>query len=272
MKPKINNEFYDELGERWYADDQHPVALLRAEAKVKVDYILHCLRYEGIAADASILDIGCGAGFIANPLAENGYVVTGADISSSSLDTAGEHADPAWNLTYKVLDAYDLGGLDDRFDVVLLLDVLEHLEYPNLAIREAARVLKPGGLMFFHTFNRGWLSYVFAVKILELLPVDAPKNIHVYPLLIKPGELKSMCTESDLKVQEMVGIRPDFFSTALVKSLWSRKLHPDFKFKLIRSTRLGYLGYCRLVDNAEVRHDKLRSEKSGRPVPKSIGN
>lgn len=79
-KAEINNLFYDDLGERWYNDDEHIIALLRAESKIKIDYVKRVLAEQKVKAGSRILDIGCGAGFISNDLASHGWAVSGTDL------------------------------------------------------------------------------------------------------------------------------------------------------------------------------------------------
>src|SRR4051812_9854272 len=121
MLPPINNSFYDELGERWYQDESHPIALLRAESKLKLRYIRETLSSYPNAKDVSILDIGCGAGLLSIPLAKDGYQVKGIDLSPNSIKTAEEHAEDI-SVTFEVADAYALTDKREQYDVVLMMD------------------------------------------------------------------------------------------------------------------------------------------------------
>ena len=86
--PEINNAFYDDLGHRWFEDDGHAIALLRAEGRLKLAYTHEVLARHGIGPGARVLDVACGGGLIALPLAEAGYRVEGIDLSGSSLEEA----------------------------------------------------------------------------------------------------------------------------------------------------------------------------------------
>jgi len=243
MKSKINNEFYNELGSGWYDKDQHPIAVLKAESVQKLSYIRNIFKRENISAPSLILDIGCGAGFITNPLAQEGYHIKGIDISKNSLEVARERAPKTAQITFEQKDASSLSDPDNTYDAVLMMDFLEHVEEPAKFIAEATRVLKPGGFLVFHTFNRTWMSNLLAVKALEYLMPHSPKHIHVYNLFIKPKELVQMGAKLGLIFKDISGIRPRFFSKAFAWSLFHRRIHPKFSFMLTPSLAVGYLGY-----------------------------
>lgn len=234
---RINNEFYDNLGVDWYHGLDHPVALLRAENRFRAPWIAQKLPFP-----SNILDIGCGAGLISNPLAKSGHQVTGIDLSEQSLATA-RMFDETGKVRYIRANAYSLPFADGEFDAVMAMDVLEHVEEPVLLIAEAARVLKPKGRFFFHTFNRNWLSYLLIIKGVEWCVRNTPKNMHVYPLFIKPDELKELCGDYHLDVEELIGFRPAF-GRPLWKMVFTRRVPLDFSFRFCRSLSTGYCGYA----------------------------
>ena len=238
----INNRFYEELGDRWYDDDRHPIALLRAETKTRLAYIEQVLGGAG-REGARILDLGCGGGLIAIPLAARGYDVKGIDTSENSLAVARRHVPEGVKISFAPDDVYHLREESSAYDVVLMMDLLEHLEDRQAAIAQAGRVLKPGGLLIFHTFNRNVFSYLLALKGVVILCPESPENIHVYRLFITPAELSRLCANAGLRIREFVGIRPRFFTKAFFSTLIKRAVHPDFEFQFTRSTMVGYLGY-----------------------------
>lgn len=237
----INNAFYDDLREDWYSASDHPVALLRAENAVRTPWICSEIEKRFSKKKTSILDVGCGAGLLTNALAIEGHRVTGVDLSASSLQVASRR-DTTRSVDYLEANAYCLPFPNHSFDVVCAMDVLEHVEEPSLLIAEASRVLKSGGIFFFHTFNRNFLSYLFAVKGLEWCFQNSPKHIHVYPLFIKPKELKELCASYQLHVLSFLGLTPKLFSTALLKLLFTRKVPSNFQFQFSKTLRTGYCG------------------------------
>ncbi len=251
----VNNAFYDSLGDRWYDAYDDPVALLRAEGALKNPWVADRIRTSLAGRPGRILDIGCGAGFLANALAEEGHRVSGIDMSRGSLKVARARAAarPASSSTaetsaasgtpaaYRVADAYRLPFRDQTFDAVIALDFLEHVTAPGRVIAEASRVLRPGGLFFFHTFNRNRLAWLVVIKGLEWFVRNTPDHMHVLPLFIKPKELETYCREVGMRQKEITGIRPAL-GPAFWKMLATRRVPRDFKFVLTPSLNISYLG------------------------------
>jgi 2-polyprenyl-6-hydroxyphenyl methylase/3-demethylubiquinone-9 3-methyltransferase len=235
LKNEVDNSIYDNYGDQWYTAVDDPIALLRAENKVKAPWILSRIQKSSL-----ILDVGCGAGFLTNELALAGHKVTGVDMSESSLQVAAQY-DQTKTVTYKLANAYELPFSDESFDVLCAMDFLEHVEDPAKAIQEFARVLKPGGKFFYHTFNRNFVAWLVIIKLVEWLIPKTPKHMHVLRLFIKPKELKIYCELANLKNQEMVGIRPVFSSIPL-SQIFSGKVPPEMRFELTSSLLTSFMG------------------------------
>jgi 2-polyprenyl-6-hydroxyphenyl methylase/3-demethylubiquinone-9 3-methyltransferase len=236
----INNAIYDELGERWYTARDNPVALLRAESRLRAAWVLEELG----GCRLEILDVACGGGLLANPLAQAGHAVTGVDLSQGSLDVARRH-DGTASVCYLAQDARSLGFPDGRFDVVCMMDFLEHIEDREAVIAEAARVLKPGGRFYFHTFNRTPLAWLIAIKGVEWSVKHTPRQMHVYHLFLKPAELADLCARHGLAVEEVRGVRPRVFTWAFLGLLVTARVSDRFQFEFTRSLRVGYCGRAR---------------------------
>ncbi len=243
QKNVINNAFYEELHSGWYTATDHPVALLRAENAVRNPWISQEI-HRRCDARAKVIDIGCGAGFLTNELALQQFEVTGIDISAKSLDVAKEY-DAAKKVNYIVANAYQLPFGNESFDVACAMDVLEHVEDPQRLIQEASRVLKPGGLFFFHTFNRNFLSYLVAIKGVEWFVKNAPQNMHVYELFIKPKELQEMLAKEGLEVDFLTGLVPCFWKSSFWKMLFTAVVPTDFRFAFMNSKLTGYCGIAK---------------------------
>lgn len=236
----INNDFYDELGTDWLHRYDHPIALLRAENRTRAPWIAEEVE-ERLGEKVSFLDIGCGAGFLTNHLARCGHRVTGIDLSEKSLDVA-KASDRTSSVQYLPANAYSLPFAAGSFDAVAALDILEHVEEPHLLIAEASRVLKKGGLFFFHTFNRNLLSYLLVIKGVDLCIRNAPKNMHVYPLFIKPRELEEMLHSYDLEGIDWRGLKPLLLRPSSLKMIVTREVPEDFSFRFCKSLAVGYCG------------------------------
>jgi 2-polyprenyl-6-hydroxyphenyl methylase/3-demethylubiquinone-9 3-methyltransferase len=244
-KQEINNRFYDELGERWYADDEHIIALLRVESKAKLTYVQTILNEHGLKPGARILDVGCGAGFLSNSLAAEGWDVSGIDQSEGSIRVALRHAPQTASPQYQWGDAYHLPYPKKQFDAVLMMDFLEHVDDPARALAEASRVVKDDGLIIFYTFNRTRIAQLLAIKAVEWLARDCPKNFHVWKNFIKPQELRSMFQGLGFDMSPLQGLRPRFLHRPFWSTVWQRRIHPDFQFQYTSDLNLGYLGYAK---------------------------
>jgi 2-polyprenyl-6-hydroxyphenyl methylase / 3-demethylubiquinone-9 3-methyltransferase len=235
----INNEFYNDLSDGWYSDENHPVALLRAENRARIPWIQKEIERR-IGEKKEILDIGCGAGMLANELQLAGHHLTGVDISASSLEIAKKR-DSTKKVRYLEASGYALPFRDESFDVVVATDLLEHVERPEMVIREASRVLRKSGLFFMHTFNRNIVSYLLIIKGVEWFVNRAPKNMHVYKLFIRPKELKIMCRNESLVIDLFQGLVPDPTNRAFWKMLYSGRVQEEFRFRFVKNLLTGYL-------------------------------
>ena len=124
------------------------------------------------------------------------------------------------------------------------MDFLEHLESPEQAIAEAARVLRPSGLFFFHTFNRNFLAWLVIIKGVEWFVRNTPPRLHVLRLFLKPTEVATMCRAHGLGAVELHGMRPRL-GWPFWRMLLTRRVPAKFAFKFARSTRLGFSGCAR---------------------------
>ena len=246
MKPKVNNDYYDHLGEAWYHADDDPIAVLRAEQEAKNPWVEDIINKNFATKDIRIADIGCGGGFLTNYLSVRYKSVFGLDASESSLAVA-KSKDATQKVQYIIGDAYKLPYETASMDVVCAMDFLEHVERPEDVVAECSRILQPGGIFFFHTFNRNVLSWLIVIKFMEWFVPNTPKHLHVLHLFIKPSELKSMMALHELSQQNVVGIGPRF-NWGFLKSIFARKVTPGFGFKVGGPTLLGYMGYSKKVN------------------------
>lgn len=242
--PEINNTIYDQLGERWYTATDDPVALLRAEARLRTSWVLSELHTQFGQSPLAILDVACGGGFLANPLAEAGHAVTGIDLSQDSLEVAQRH-DSTRSVSYLAMDARALSFPDGHFDVVCMMDFLEHLPERDAVIREASRVLKPEGWFIFHTFNRTPLAGLIAIKGVEWFVKNTPRHMHVYSLFLKPSELRELCARHHLTIELVRGVRPRIFTWAFLKLLFTGTVSDQFQFTFTCIQSIGYCGRAR---------------------------
>ena len=243
MKPEVNNEYYNHLGDSWYEADNDPIAVLRAEQKTKNPWVQDKIEKHFDTKDLVIADIGCGGGFLTNYLAKEYSNVSGLDASVSSLEVAKAN-DQTNTVKYIEGDAYQLPFENNSCDVVCAMDFLEHVEDPQKVVDECARILKPNGLFFFHTFNRNFAAWLIVIKFMEWFMPNTPKNLHVLHLFIKPVELEKMMAINNLTPLKWVGLGP-CFNFAFFKSIFKRRVTKDFRFKTSDNLALGYMGYAK---------------------------
>ena len=243
----VNNDVYESLGERWYHACDDPIALLRAESRLRNPWLAQRVVSTLGPGPQRVLDVGCGGGFLSNYLGALGHRVTGLDASSDALQIAGRH-DESGGVQYRKGDALALPFANGSFDVVCAMDFLEHVEQPEQVIAEAARVLAPGGLFFFHTFNRNWLAWLIVIKGVEWFVRNTPRNLHILRLFLKPEQVAGWCEQHGLGLPELSGMRPKL-GLPFWRLLLTRRVGDDFEFELTRSTRLAYVGVARRQAN-----------------------
>lgn len=159
-------------------------------------------------AGKRVVDIGCGGGILSESMAAVGAQVTGIDLSEKALGVARLHLfESGQKVDYRHISAEQLADEQPgAFDVVTCLEMLEHVPDPASTIQACAKLVRPGGDVFFSTLNRNPKSYLFAVVGAEYVLKLLPKGTHDYAKFIKPSELGRFCREANLVVQELTGL------------------------------------------------------------------
>jgi 2-polyprenyl-6-hydroxyphenyl methylase/3-demethylubiquinone-9 3-methyltransferase len=240
----IDNGCYADLGERWYTADDDPVALLRAEARLRTGWVLETLRSLSSGRSLQVLDVGCGGGFLTSPLAAAGHSVAGLDLSPGALAVARRH-DPTGAARFYAADARRLPFKDATFDAVCAMDFLEHIRERDRFLAETARVLRPGGLFLFHTFNRNPFSHLVAIKGVAWFVRNTPRDMHVIELFLKPRELRALCAAQGLRIEAFHGVRPKLLLGPMARLLFTGRVDARFEFVFTRCLAMGYCGFAR---------------------------
>jgi len=240
-KSVVNNTFYDDLNEAWSCGDNHPIALLRQENALRNPWICQLIE-DHFKKNIKVLDVGCGGGLLTSYLDHHGHIVSGIDLSKGSIGFA-KSQDKKGSIDYKIASADHLPYENETFDVVCAMDLLEHVDCYETVIKEATRVLKKGGLIFFHTFNRNPLSYIIIIKGVEWFVKNTPKDLHVYEYFIKPRELKATLNKNGYEHIHMQGLVPDPKTKSFWKMLAKKTVDEKFRFKFSKSLMTGYVGY-----------------------------
>ena len=162
--------------------------------------------FEGL----TLLDVGCGGGLLSEPMARLGFVVTGVDASTQNVGTAAAHAsDVGLAIDYRCGAAEALLETDQRFDVVLNMEVIEHVTDPAAYLRDTARLLAPGGLMILATLNRTLKSLALAKLGAEYVLRWVPAGTHDWRRFLRPDEIRGFLAGEPYDVAGPYGIAFD---------------------------------------------------------------
>jgi 2-polyprenyl-6-hydroxyphenyl methylase/3-demethylubiquinone-9 3-methyltransferase len=186
---------------------------------LKALHDINSLRFEYIdgrcpVEDKKILDIGCGGGILSEPLAVAGGEVTGIDMAAGALRTARHHMEKTGvTIEYRRATAETLAGmLPDHFDLVICMELLEHVPQPDSMIRACAQLVKKGGDIMISTINRTWLAYALVVFAAENILKIVRKGTHTYSRLVKPREIRQWAQNAGLAVNDLTGFAYNPFS------------------------------------------------------------
>lgn len=224
---EVNNTIYETLGHLWWSDDA-------GLELTSLRYCMNPLRYgyfKRILAELAIerqtvLDIGCGGGYLAEAFAADGFEVTGLDPSADSIEAARLHAaETGLPIRYEVGRGESLPFMDATFDLVCCCDVLEHVDDVRQVLREAARTLKPRGVFFYDTLNRTLRSKLVLIKVWQdwNLVASCTPNVHVWEKFLKPAELMKLLRAAGLAPGGVRGITAVRGPAALLYGLWKMR-------------------------------------------------
>jgi len=205
---------FSRLAGEWW-DPRGKMAVLHRFNPVRLTYIRDaaCRQFGRDAKrppclkDIRILDIGCGGGILSEPLARLGAEVVGADPSSSNIEAAKLHAERGGlTIDYRVTAAEALADSAERFDVVLAMEVVEHVADVGLFVRRCAEMVKPGGLMVAATLNRTIKSFALAIVGAEYVLRWLPRGTHQWDKFVTPNELEIAMVQAGLRVSGETGV------------------------------------------------------------------
>ncbi len=228
---------FSKISPQWW-DENGPFKPLHQLNPTRIKYIRDCLLahfqrdfskdkpFEGL----SILDIGCGGGLVAEPLTRLGATVTGIDASEQAIEVAMAHA-TLMNLpiTYYCTSAEDLSSKGQTFDVVLALEIVEHVADVAGFLTTCTKLVSPGGALILSTLNRTWKSYAVAILGAEYIMGLLPKGTHDWHKFLSPAELATH-------------LRPLGFSFADLKGMSYTPLKDQWHLSM--DLNVNYLGYA----------------------------
>jgi len=155
----------------------------------------------------SIVDIGCGAGLLCEPLARLGARMVGVDAAAASIEVARHHGEEAGlSIDYRCTSAEAIEAASERFDVVLAMEVVEHVVEPQAFIATCAGLLNPGGLLIVSTINRTRRAFALAILTAEHVLGWVPKGTHQWEKFVKPEELEAAGSVAGLATIDLTGV------------------------------------------------------------------
>lgn len=253
---QVNNEIYQTYGQDWWSEDAsfEVLSLRYCMNPVRYGYFNRKLQHLHLPGK-SVLDVGCGGGFLAEEFARDGFNVTGIDPASRSIEAARKHAaENNLEIDYRVGKGESLPFPDASFDIVACCDVLEHVDDFGRVIGEIARTLKPGGVFFYDTVNRTWFSKMALIKVSQDWSYTSwtQPNVHVWEKFIKPAELVAVMARGSLTNQELRGISSRRSPLALIRNLRAikkgrmskREIAAALAFCETEDLRISYMGYA----------------------------
>lgn len=217
---KLSHDWWNPTGKFKTLHQINPIRLTYIKEKI--------VEHFGIfPKHVKILDIGCGGGLASIPLAKLGASVTGIDASEENISAANSQAEKE-NLSVRFL--HDTAeNHKELYDVILCLEIIEHVQNPEEFITSVAKLVKPGGMIILSTINRTYKAYALAIGCAEYILNWVPRGTHEFTKFVRPSELSRYLSESDLKIQHMQGMEYDIF---------------DRRFKLTSKVDVNYFAYC----------------------------
>ncbi|MEJ8475741.1 bifunctional 2-polyprenyl-6-hydroxyphenol methylase/3-demethylubiquinol 3-O-methyltransferase UbiG [Roseibium algae] len=153
------------------------------------------------------LDIGCGGGLLSEPMARLGAEVVGADPSKVNIEIAKTHMKSSGlEIDYRAETSEQLAEAGETFDIVLNMEVVEHVADVPLFLSETASMVRPGGLMFVATINRTLKAYALAIVGAEYVLRWLPRGTHSFEKLVRPGEIEGPLTASGMQIIDRTGV------------------------------------------------------------------
>ncbi len=208
-------DYFEALADEWW-NERGPFAALQAMTPARVRYISrHCKRLLGKQLDGvSVIDIGCGGGLLAEPLARLGAKVTGIDVSAGAIAAASDHAKRGeLDITYKHTSAEDflqnetISGT--RFDIIIASEVIEHVNDRPSFLKTIAKFghdERPS-MVVVTTINRSIVGVLLAKYAAEYILNLTPKGTHDPRKFVRPQELKTEAANAGIDIDDIIGIR-----------------------------------------------------------------
>jgi 2-polyprenyl-6-hydroxyphenyl methylase/3-demethylubiquinone-9 3-methyltransferase len=231
-----NLQIYNDVAAQWWSDEIRWVRTLKNLVPGRLKWFDQQTDW----ADQRVLDLGCAGGFMAEALARKGAHVSGLDPAQDAIEAAKRHAEISdLDIQYDVGVGEEMPYPDNHFDIVVCVDVLEHVRDLSQVLAEVARVLKPGGLFLYDTINRNPIARFATITVAEDILRLLPKGTHDPAMFIKPSELEAAIGNAGLVCGPQTGLGPRGVNKRL-----------DFTFGPLPLKTVIYMGLARLPVDA----------------------
>ena len=205
---------FNRLGATWW-NPEGPMRPLHVINALRLQFVSELIAQHfkrdtaPIALDGvRMLDVGCGGGLLSEPLARLGAQVVGVDASQGNIEAARSHAAAQGvAVDYRLGEPAAALAADERFDVVLALEVVEHVSDVATFVQTVARSVAPGGLLFISTIDRTLKSYIFAIVGAEYVLRVLPRGTHHWPQFVRPAELVTAMNDSSFNQIDLRGMQ-----------------------------------------------------------------
>lgn len=176
-----------------------------------------------------VLDIGCGGGLLSEPVARMGAEVVGADAAETNVEVAKIHAEQSGTkVDYRATTAEALAEAGETFDVILTMEIVEHVSDVDLFLTSCARMVRPGGLMFVATINRTPKALALAIVGAEYVLRWLPRGTHQYEKLVRPEEIEGPLSTAGLGIVDRTGV-----SYSPLSDRWNLSRDMDVNYMLL---------------------------------------
>jgi 2-polyprenyl-6-hydroxyphenyl methylase / 3-demethylubiquinone-9 3-methyltransferase len=208
---------FNAYNDNWW-DENGPFKPLHALNPVRIDFIknriVRCFKTTDKKSpldNIKIIDVGCGAGIATEPMARLGATVTGIDASDKAITQARLHAiEQGLEIDYRLGAVESIVSSKEQFDVVMALEIIEHVDNPAAFVEHLCHITKPGGLIFISTLNRTWASYAKAILAAEYVLKWVPQGTHHWDKFITPAELAGWLRQNGFYFSDIKGIDYSF--------------------------------------------------------------
>ena len=197
-------EHFNQQASFWW-DENGPFKTLHHINPVRTDYVK---QFVDLTAK-SVLDVGCGGGVFSEAMAANGAKVTALDLADESLQVAKLHLlESGYDIDYRHQSVEDFAeNQANGFDIIVCMEMLEHVPDPQSIINACDKMLKPGGWLFLSTINRSPKAMMLGIFMAEHVLSIVPKGTHHYEQFIKPSELVTGVEKTQLVVKDVCGMK-----------------------------------------------------------------